>query len=118
MTALKKGISATQIIEEAILAANADLVAFTLKQILTALKTSPDGVHVSAFDGVKYEGVNLAKPKDVAVATKETNCIVYHLPSKQYRSVSRAHRTALMQYKPPKGMLAGKLQEDVYLYTC
>jgi H2-forming N5,N10-methylenetetrahydromethanopterin dehydrogenase-like enzyme len=99
-----RSISAAQIIEEAILAVNADLVAFTLKQILTALKAAPDGVHVSAFDGVEYKGVDLAQPKKVAVALKETNCIVYHMPSKQYRLVSRAHRTALMQYKPPKGM--------------
>jgi hypothetical protein len=60
--------------------------------------------------GVKYEGVNLAEPKDVAVAMKKRNGIVYHMPSKQYRLVSRAHRTALTQYKPPKECLAGKLQ--------
>jgi hypothetical protein len=104
MTALKEGISAAKIIEEAVAAAYADLVAFTLKPILTALKAAPDGVHIRAFDGVKYEGVNLAQPKDVAVAMKMKNCIVYHMPSKQYRLVSRAHRTALMQCKPPKGM--------------
>jgi hypothetical protein len=104
MTALKEGISAAQIIEEAVAAAYADLVAFTLKPILTALKAAPDGVHIRAFDGVKYEGVNLAQPKDVAVAMKMKNRIVYHMPSRQYRLVSRAHRTALMQYKPPRGM--------------
>ena len=104
MTALKEGISAAEIIEEAVAAADADLVAFPLEPILTALKATPDGVHIRAFDGVKYKGVNLAQPKDVAVAMKMTNCIVYHIPSKQYRLVSRAHRTALMQYKPPKGM--------------
>ena len=38
---------------------------------------------------------------DVAVAMKETNCLVYHMPSKQYRLATRAHRTALMQYNPP-----------------
>ena len=38
---------------------------------------------------------------DVAVAMKKKNCIVYHMPSKQYRLASRAHRTALMQYKVP-----------------
>ena len=104
MTALKEGISAAEIIEEAVAAAEADLVAFTLKPILTALKAAPDGVHIRAFDGVKYEGVDLAQPKVVAVAMKMTNCIVYHMPSGEYRLVSRAHRTALMQYKPPKGM--------------
>ena len=101
MMALKEGIPAAQIIEEAVLAAEADLVAFTLKPILTALKTTPDGVDVSAFDGVKYEGVNLAQPKDVAVAMKVTNCLAYHMPSKQYRLATRAHSTALMRYNSP-----------------
>ena len=101
MTALKEGIPVAQIIEDAVLAARADLVDSTIKPILTALKATPDGVNISAFDGVKYEGVNLAKAKQVAVAMKETNCLIYHMPSKQYRLASRAHRTALMQYNPP-----------------
>ena len=101
MTALKEGIPVAQIIEDAVLAAKADLVAFTLKPILAALKATPDGVDVSAFDGVEQKGVNLAQPKQVAVAMKETNCLVYHMPSKEYRLASRAHRTALMQYNPP-----------------
>ena len=90
-----------QIIKEVVLAADSDLVAFKLKPILTALKATPDGVDVRAFDGVKYEGVDLAEPMDVAVFMKRKNCIVYHMPSKQYRLASRAHRTALMQYKGP-----------------
>jgi hypothetical protein len=36
-----------------------------------ALKATPDGVHIRAFNGVKYEGINLAQPKQVAVAMKE-----------------------------------------------
>jgi hypothetical protein len=48
MTALKNGISAAQIIEDAVLAAYADLVVFTPMPILDALKASPDGIHVSA----------------------------------------------------------------------
>jgi ribosomal protein L2 len=112
---LKKGISAAQMIEEAVLAAEKDLVAFTHKPILAALKATPDGVHVRAFDGVEYKGVNLARPKKVAVVMKETNCIIYHMPSGEYRLVSIAHRTALMLQKE---CLAGKLQQDVYLYTC
>ena len=101
MMALKEGIPAAQITEEAVLAAEADLVAFTLKPILAALKATPDGVHVRAFDGVYYEGVNLAQPKDVAVAMKVTNCLAYHMPSRQYRLATRAHRTALMRYNSP-----------------
>ena len=49
MKALKKGIPAAQIIEDVVLAAKADLVAFTLEAILAALKATPDGVDVSAF---------------------------------------------------------------------
>lgn len=101
MTALKKGIPAAQIIEEAVAAAGRDLAAFTLEPILAALKATPDGVDVRAFNGVKYEGVNLAEPKDVAIAMKMRNCLVYHMPSGEYRLASRAHRTALMRYNPP-----------------
>ena len=101
MTDLKEGIPVAQIIEDAVLAAKADFVAFKLKPILAALKASPDGVGVRAFDGVKFEGTDLGEPKQVAVAMKETNCLVYHMPSKEYRLASRAHRTALMQYNPP-----------------
>ena len=104
MKALKKGIPTTLIIEDAILAADSDLVAFTIKPILAALKATPDGVNIRAFDGVKYEGVNLAEPMDVAAFMKKRNCLVYHMPSKQYRLASRAHRTALMQYKAPVKM--------------
>ena len=101
MKALKEGIPVAQIIDQAVLAAKADLVAFTHKPILAALKASPDGVDVSAFAGVKYKGVNLAEPMDMAVAMKVTNCLVYHIPSYRYRLATRAHRTALMQYNPP-----------------
>jgi hypothetical protein len=101
IAALKDGIPVALIIERAVDAAEKDLFAFTHKSILTALKASLDGVHIRAFDGVKYEGVNLAQPKDVAVAMKKTNAIVYHIPSGEYRLASRAHRTALMQYNPP-----------------
>ena len=101
MTALKDGISAAQIIEEAIAAAEADLVAFALEPILAALKATPDGVHVRAFNGVEHKGVNLAEPKDVAVAMKKTNCLLYHMPSGEYPLASRAHRTAFMRYNPP-----------------
>jgi hypothetical protein len=101
MTALKEGIPVAQIIEDAVLAAKADLVAFKLKPILAALKATPDGVDVSEFDGVIYKGTDLAEPMEVAVFMKKKNCLVYHMPSQQYRLASRAHRTALMQYNPP-----------------
>ena len=78
-------------------AAKRDLAGFTHKPILKALKASPDGVRTVKFDGVKHEGVNLAQPKQVAVAMKEQASIVYHLPSGEYRLASRAHRTALLE---------------------
>jgi predicted phosphoadenosine phosphosulfate sulfurtransferase len=77
--------------------AERDLVAFIHKPILEALKESPDGVSVVKFQGCKDNGVNLASPKKVAEAMKETNAIVYHLPSGEYRCASRAHRTALLE---------------------
>ena len=100
MTALKEGIPVAQIIEDAVLAARADFVV-CLKPILGKLKASPDGVDVSEFDGVKYEGTDLREPMEVAVFMKKKNRLIYHMPSKQYRLASRAHRTALMQYNPP-----------------
>jgi hypothetical protein len=102
MKALKKGIPAAQIIKDAVLAAKADLVAFKLEPILAALKACPDGVDVCEFNGVEYKGIDLGEPMEVAVFMKKKNCIVYHMPSKEYRLASRAHRTALMLYNPPK----------------
>jgi hypothetical protein len=101
MTALKEGIPVAQVIDDAVLAAEADFIGFKLEPILAALKASPDGVHIRAFNGVKYEGADLGEPAEVAVFMKMKNCLVYHMPSKEYRLASRAHRTALMQYNPP-----------------
>ena len=100
-TALKCGEKVDDFIETALLAAETDLAGFTHKPILKALKSSPDGVRTVKFDGVEYKGVNLAEPKDVAVAMKKRNAIVYHLPSGEYRLASRAHRTVLLErYNP------------------
>jgi hypothetical protein len=99
--ALGSGDTAADYIEAALLAAEADLAGFTHKPILKALKASPDGVRTMKFDGVEHKGVNLAEPKEVAVAMKKRNAIVYHLPSGEYRLASRAHRTALLErYNP------------------
>ena len=95
--ALGKGVPADEFIEAALLAAKADLAGFTPKPILKALKASPDGVSIDQFDGVEHEGVYLAQPKDVAAAMKQTNAIIYHEPSGEYRLASRAHRTALLE---------------------
>ena len=99
--ALKAGDTADDYIEETLRAANSDLRRFLHKPILKALKSSPDGVSTDLFDGVEHKGMNLAEPKDVAVAMKKRNAIVYHLPSGEYRLASRAYRTALLErYNP------------------
>ena len=99
--ALRSGDTAADYIEEILCAAERDLTGFTHKPILKALKSSPDGVSTMKFDDVEHKGVNLAQPKEVAVAMKKANAIVYHLPSGEYRLASRAYRTALLErYNP------------------
>ena len=92
---LENGESASGYIEEVLCAAKRDLSAFTHEPILEALKLSPDGVSTDMFRCVESKGVNLAEPKQVALAMKERNAIIYHHPSGEYRLASRAHRTAL-----------------------
>ena len=99
--ALGSGDTAVDYIEAALCLADDDLCSFDHPHILKALKASPDGVRRKQFQGVKHEGVNLAQPKDVAVAMKEQAVIVFHQPSGEYRMASRAHRTALLErYNP------------------
>ena len=95
--ALKSGETAEDFVEAALRAAKRDLAGFTHQPILKALQASPDGVSTDLFKGVEHKGVNLAQPKQVAVAMKEQAAIVYHLPSGEYRLASRAHRTALLE---------------------
>ena len=92
---LENGESAADYIEEVLCAADNDLSAFAHEPILEALKLSPDGVRTKIFRGVENEGVNLAEPKQVALAMNERNAIIYHHPSGEYRLASSAHRTAL-----------------------
>ena len=99
--ALQSGETADDFIEAALCEAEADSASFTHKPILKALKASPDGVRTVKFNGMKNEGVNLAEPKDVAVAMKKRQAIVYHLPSGEYRLASRAHRTVLLERFDP-----------------
>ncbi len=99
--ALEEGGNVATYIEETLRAANSDLRKFLHKPILKALKSSPDGVSADLFDEVEHKGVNLAQPKDVAVAMKKQTAIVYHLPSGEYRLASVAHRTALLERYTP-----------------
>ena len=99
--ALDEGENMATYIEDTLRAANSDLRRFLHKPILKALKSSPDGVSTDLFDDVEHKGVNLAQPKQVAVAMKEQAAIVFHQPSGEYRMASRAHRTALLErYNP------------------
>ena len=82
-------------------AADNDLSAFTHEPILEALKLSPDGVRTKVFRGIENKGVNLAQPKQVALAMKESQAIIYHHPSGEYRLASRAYRTALIERWSP-----------------
>ena len=99
--ALESGGTAADFIESILLAAETDVAGFTHQPILKMLKASPDGIRTVKFKGVKHEGVNLAEPRDVAIAMKKRNAIVYHLPSGEYRMASRAHRTALLEWYDP-----------------
>ena len=98
---LENGESAADYIEEVLCAAYNDLSAFAHEPILEALKLYPDGVRTNMFRGIKNEGVNLAEPKQVALAMKERQAIIYHHPSGEYRMASRAHRTALIERWSP-----------------
>ena len=97
-SSLENGESAADYIEEVLCAAERDLFAFAHEPII---KLSPDSVSTDRFRGIENEGVNLAEPKDVAPAMKETQAIIYHHPSGEYRMASRAHRTALIERWSP-----------------
>jgi len=98
---LENGESVSDYIEEVLCVADNDLSAFTHEPILETLKLSPDGVSTDMFRGIESKGVNLAEPKEVAKAMKQRQAIVYHHPSGEYRMVSRAHRTALIERWSP-----------------
>jgi hypothetical protein len=89
-------------IAEIVGSAQADLIAFLHKPILKALKESPNGVNIKAFDGVEHKGVLLSEPRAVAAAMKIRNAILYHFGSREYRLFSAAHKTALRNYVPPE----------------
>ena len=67
---LKEGTSAAELVNQAVDAALDDLKSFTYQQIIRALKASPNGVRGSNFCNVEHRGVNLAEPRQVAVAIK------------------------------------------------
>jgi len=100
--ALESGETAADFVEAFLRTAQDDLDMFVHTPILQALKVTPDGVRAVKFVGVKHEGVNLVQPKQVAVAMKEHQAIIYHHPTREYRLATRAHRTALLERWKPK----------------
>lgn len=100
MHALSKGTKAARIVHDAVDDALDDMYAYVHRPILLALKTSPDGVSATKFNGVQYNKVNLSDPQHVAMTCNGSAAVVYHLPSGEYRPASRAHRKALELYKP------------------
>lgn len=98
MKALKNGMSTEMIAVNAETSARRDLRAFLHQPILTKLKASLNGVDTGKFCGEFHMGANLAEPRDVAVAMKKRSGIVYHIPSGEYRLLTRAHRAALLKY--------------------
>jgi len=95
--ALESGETTADFVEACLRTAQEDLDMFVHTPILQALKVTPDGVRAVKFVGVKHEGVRLVQPKQVAVAMKEQQAIIYHHPTREYRLATRAHRTALLE---------------------
>ncbi len=85
-----------------------DLVQFPLKPILKALKENPDGVSPISFGNEKYAWnsglatvtADLSKPRTVALAMKNQDCILYRMELRMYQLQSTAHKTALKNYNP------------------
>lgn len=98
VTSLKDGETIESILDVSFTESTADLGGFKHKKIIEALKKSPDGVKTKMFDGDVDDGVLLSQPKEVAVAMKMQEAILYHLPSREYRFSSKAHRTAGLYY--------------------
>jgi hypothetical protein len=96
---LSNEASADTLINKKVRQSMADLVAFAHKPILKALKNQPDGVNMNCFDGIRDEGVLLSKPKDVGVEMKSTKAVLFHFESNEYRLFSKAHKTAIKDYK-------------------
>jgi hypothetical protein len=102
--AVKEGVRPDDCVEEQVETAVSSLCTFPHKQILTALKKSPNGVRIRQFDGIKNEGISLSDPREVGVAMKKCaqGAILYHFESMEYRPFSTAHKTALERYTPWK----------------
>jgi hypothetical protein len=97
---LANGESAADYIENVLCAADNDLSAFAHKPILEALKLSPDGVSTCMFRGINNDRVNLVESKDLALAMKMRQAIIYHHPSGDCaKSTSHSTDRAMESYK-------------------
>jgi hypothetical protein len=95
-----QGLTVDECIANVVDSARGDLVAFIHKPILSALKKSPGGVSIDAFNNVENDGVLLSSPKLVAPAMKISNAIYYDFKARRYKLFSKAHETALKNYDP------------------
>ena len=98
---IRVGSTIQAFIAEKIAVARCDLVAFPLKPILSELKKQPDGAPLALFESLKFDGVALFSPDQVGKVMKNSrNPIVFDMQRGCYILMSRAHRTALVDYEP------------------
>jgi hypothetical protein len=95
-----KGWTVEVYVENKLAEARRELIAFSLKPILTALKENLDGVGPEFFKNIKYEGVDLSDPRAVGLKMKDSNAIIYRIEKGQYQLISKAHKIALQSYMP------------------
>jgi hypothetical protein len=92
--------SLKEFVDSVIGQAERDLLAFPHQDILKALKSHPEGIPPAYFKKQKSKGVDLSNPKDVGVALKRSNALVYRIDRGLYCLMSTAHKTALKSYEP------------------
>jgi hypothetical protein len=95
-----KGWTVEDYVNNKLAEARSELIAFSLKPILAALKEKLDGVGPEFFKNSKYEGVELSDPRAVGLKMKDSNAIIYCIEECQYQLISKAHETALKSYTP------------------
>ncbi len=101
---LAESVSATysvkDFIRDALHWAERDLVMFRHKAILKALKYHPEGVPAKYFNNNEMrDGVDISIPRNVGMAMKDSDAVVYRIELDKYMLLSTAHRTALKSYK-------------------
>ena len=95
-----EGWTVEDYVENKLAEARTELIAFSLKPILAALKENLDGVNPEFSKNIKYEGVDLSDPRAVGLKMKDSNAIIYRIEKRQYQLISKAHEIALKSYMP------------------